>query len=272
MVFQAQPKSNIYSRFQRFNKSNWHGRVHRENCTDPDQIELEPSSPDPDQVELEPTSQDVDSQPLPGCSHWSDRVPDSTELNLGEYNGVTDDTNLKDFSFFAGADDDDSGDIQRPRCLRPRPTTEETPLQYSSDENIVVNMGQLELLIHEVQQHTCRHPNNVKLEMTKRHGLCITTRLRCNSCRNSSEPIDLFSQVTTKPKKGPTAGELNEGLLLPVLKSKCGVGDVRMVLACLNIKPPSKTMMHRKFNKTSDTMVTVNEERMQETRQQVSLI
>ena len=80
---------------------------------------MEPTSPDPDQVELEPTSQDVDSQPLPGCSHWSDRVPDSTELNLGEYNGVTDDTNLKDFSFFAGTDDDvDSGDIQRPRCLQ----------------------------------------------------------------------------------------------------------------------------------------------------------
>lgn len=54
-----------------------------------------------------------------------------------------------------------------------------------------------------------------------------------------------------KVRRGPGAAELNEMLVLPVLKLHVGITDISLMLSCLNIKPPSETVLHRKLNHTS---------------------
>ncbi len=49
-------------------------------------------------------------------------------------------------------------------------------------------------------------------------------------------------------------GTLNDSLLLPILKTKMGISDIIMCLACLNIQPPSKSGMHTTLNKLMDTV------------------
>lgn len=143
------------------------------------------------------------SEVQPGCSHWEAPVADLTTcVGLGKYQTQTADDNLINSSSVS-----DPGERSTPR-LRPRlvsPTTERpgvnNPLAYSSDENIVINMGQLNVLIKEATQHRrCQHAN-VKIKIVRRSGLCITAKLFCHSCKRTSAPIDLYSKLQTNTGK-----------------------------------------------------------------------
>ena len=137
-----------------------------------------------------------DTEQIPGCSHWDNLVP-------GEYNGELTYTDLfQSSSFPSGAA---SKKKHHPPCLRPRPEQPANegrkqikPLPYSTDENIVINMGQLNKLVKEAAHlhvpHTCQHLN-IKVEMLRRNGLCITGRLLCCSCKTPGKEIDLFSKL-----------------------------------------------------------------------------
>ncbi|KAH3861819.1 hypothetical protein DPMN_024770 [Dreissena polymorpha] len=77
---------------------------------------------------------------------------------------------------------------------------------------------------------------------------------------------------TIKKPRGPSAGVLNEMILLPVMKSKMGMADVSLVLSCLNIKPPSDSLMQKKMNLMSDKATAVNEEEMCNKRAKMALV
>lgn len=139
-----------------------------------------------------------DTEQIPGCSHWGNLVP-------GEYNEEFTYTDIiHNSSSLSGAANKKK---RPPPCLRPRPEQAANegrkqikPLPYSTDENIVINMGQLNSLVKEAAHlhapHSCQHLN-LKVEMIRRNGLCITGRLFCCSCKKPGKEIDLFSKLET---------------------------------------------------------------------------
>ena len=48
---------------------------------------------------------------------------------------------------------------------------------------------------------------------------------------------------------------INNALVIPVLKSKMGLNDVRFLLSCINDKPPAFCGLQRKLNKVADHVI-----------------
>ena len=58
------------------------------------------------------------------------------------------------------------------------------------------------------------------------------------------------------------SGTINESLMLSTMKTKVGPSDLNFILSALNIKPPAYSLMYKKLNRLSDTMVKLNEKSM----------
>ena len=107
--------------------------------------------------------------------------------------------------------------------------------------------------------HNCDQPApEVKIE--KRQGLCITATVECSTCKFISPQCRLFT--TIKKPRGPEAGSLNDALVIPVLKSKMGLNDVRFLLSCINVQPPAFSGLQRKLNKVADHVIEMNTKSM----------
>ena len=89
----------------------------------------------------------------------------------------------------------------------------------------------------------------------------VYVSVTCSNCHYQSRPIEMTDTVQ-KARKGPPAAALNEMIVLPALKSKVGLNDISMVLACLNIRGPTHTVLQRKFNQLCDTVTDINEQEM----------
>lgn len=153
--------------------------------------------------------------------------------------------------------------------LRPKPETEEQNGNYTYDENIIVHMQNLKALVDEVHRQHCRNAST-DLHVERRHGLCIQLTVRCRSCHFVSKPVEMSARL--KRKRGIGASELNERLLLTVLKSRLGIEDVNLLLSCLNIKTPSKSVLQRKLNVIADKAEEVHQEQMLDSQDYVNRI
>jgi hypothetical protein len=142
------------------------------------------------------------------------------------------------------------------------------------DENIIVSMSKLSYLVKYVGMHRtdddkCSFPN-MQLVIDDRKGLCVFVKVVCHTCKFSTEPLALSREIKVDGKRGPPESLLNASLSLPALKSKMGPTDIALLLACLNIKPPARSGMYKKFNSAADKIVTVNEKSMVQNQQFVS--
>ncbi|KAH3722001.1 hypothetical protein DPMN_064950 [Dreissena polymorpha] len=156
-----------------------------------------------------------------------------------------------------------------PYKLRPKAEIKDIPDCTSVDENVIVNMQCLRNIIQQVHQQNCKN-SLVSVSVVHRRGLAISICAECRGCHYKSTPMELSN--TIKKPRGPGAGVLNEMILLPVMKSKMGMADVSLVLSCLNIKPPSDSLMQKKMNLMSDKATTVNEDEMCNNQHYVSRI
>ncbi|KAH3866911.1 hypothetical protein DPMN_030034 [Dreissena polymorpha] len=104
-------------------------------------------------------------------------------------------------------------------------------------------------IIQQVHQQNCKN-SLVSVSVVHRRELAISICAECRGCHYKPTPMELSN--TIKKPRGPGAGVLNEMILLPVMKSKMGMADVSLVLSCLNIKPPSDSLMQKKMNLMSD--------------------
>lgn len=146
-----------------------------------------------------------------------------------------------------------------PYKLRPKPETEENGNYGELDENIIVNLHCLGNLVSKVHKQHCANAST-RISITQRHGLCVVLSVECLSCHFRSEPVEMSSRI--KGKRGPGAGQLNEMLVLPVLKSRVGIADVSLMLSCLNIKPPSEAILQKKLNRASATAEEISEQQI----------
>lgn len=153
-----------------------------------------------------------------------------------------------------------------PYRLRPAAEREQnSDLMPNSDENIIVNFKKLQEFTEMVHSKCCTRPK-VELSMS-RTGLCVSITASCSRCKFRSQAMDMSEKI---PKaRGPAGGALNEMLLIPVMKSKMGIDDVLMVMTCMNIKAPSRSLLQRKLNSLSDIMIDMNEAQMLQNQQEV---
>lgn len=154
-----------------------------------------------------------------------------------------------------------------PSKLRPRKQDDEyvsgVPDQ-EQNENVIVNVMKLSELIAVFLNHTSCTTPQPAVEIYKRSGLCITVTVSCKQCSFVSQPVEMFQRIPHPNKPGVNPGMLNEAVAIPVVKTKCGAGDVAFMLACLNIKPPSMKLICQKVNGLSDTVTEMNEQSMVE--------
>ena len=160
-------------------------------------------------------------------------------------------------------------DPLKPTKLRPTKSTVLSNTDEASvNENAVVNLHQLEKLIALFTDHnkgSCVHPDP-KLIVTRRQGLCIDCTCRCRNCSFSSDKsVKLYTECRVGTR-GPKSGTLNESLMLSALKTKVGPSDLNFILAALNVKPPSDTLMYKKLNRLCDMMVRLNDQAMVESQ------
>ena len=157
--------------------------------------------------------------------------------------------------------------------LRPRPETEDSMTlgeEYEYDENIIVHIENLKTLVTEVHKPHC--PScSMYVKIVRRHGLCVLLTVSCRRCGFKSKPVEMSARLKHQ-KRGIGASELNERLLLSVLKSRLGIEDLNLFLTCLNINAPSKTVMQKKLNKMADKAEEVNEAEMLQSQTYVNNI
>ena len=146
-----------------------------------------------------------------------------------------------------------------PYTLRPKPVTEKCNELQHTNENIIVNMGKMTELINHVHGFTCENAR-AKAEIVNRIGLCVSVSVKCSTCRLDVKPHQMSH--TVKKDSGHHAGALNEMAVIPAVKTKMGLTDIHTVLACLDIKAPSLTVLQRKFNSLCDKMSDLNERQM----------
>jgi len=142
--------------------------------------------------------------------------------------------------------------------LRPVKIKTETSV-LSADENIIVGADQLTELIKLVHKRSCKN-SQTELKVISRTGLCLSIAVHCKSCHFISSAVEMTA--TIKKNRGPAAGALNEMVVLPVLKSKVGISDISLILSCLNIRPPSRSLMQTKVNLLSSKAEELNTDQM----------
>jgi hypothetical protein len=138
-------------------------------------------------------------------------------------------------------------------------------LMCNSDENIIVNFKKLQEFTKMIHSKCCTRPQ-IELSMS-RTGLCVSLTACCSRCQYRSPSMDMSEKI--RKARGPAGGALNEMLLLPVMKSKMGIDDVLMVMACMNIKAPSRSVLQKKLNSLSDLMINMNEAQMIQNQEEV---
>ena len=143
---------------------------------------------------------------------------------------------------------------------------------YSENENIIVNVKQLEELFCAFASHKCEasESGSVSIHIVERQGLSVSVVAKCNKCGFNTPKTGLFT--TMKTQRGPDAGCNNTMMLMPVLKSRVGINDLVMTLACLNIQSPDKRGLQRKLNTVMDKVEDMNKEQMIQNQQYVRRI
>lgn len=97
--------------------------------------------------------------------------------------------------------------------------------------------------------------------LSEKDSVCL--RATCTNCGFHTGVHKLYTECTSN-KRGPAAGCLNEGLSMATVKSKMGRTDVQMLMACLDIRAPSLTVINNKINKQCEKMIELNEKSMVE--------
>lgn len=150
-----------------------------------------------------------------------------------------------------------------PGKLRPKHERKEDEPLDNSSENIIVNFCKLKEFIKTSISHNCRRQDSFNVAIAKRKGLCVCLQASCTNCGFDTGVHKLYTECTSN-KRGPAAGCLNEGLSMATVKSKMGGTDVQMLMACLDIRAPSLTIINNKINKQCEKMIELNEKSMVE--------
>ena len=157
-----------------------------------------------------------------------------------------------------------------PMILRPKKTEKESE-DYSegTNENVIIRMDKMNKLIQLfLENHDfikCSEPES-KIKTTKRIGLGVEALMECKKCMFTTEKCKLYEEG---PKRKCM---LNTATALPMLKTKMGPADVRFLLAALNIKPPSATLLHNILNNAANVATDLNRESMDENQNYVARV
>ncbi|KAK3107259.1 hypothetical protein FSP39_010477 [Pinctada imbricata] len=156
-------------------------------------------------------------------------------------------------------------ELLKPFKLRPTKIDSTCFTEHPSvHENVIVNLHSLNNLVALFIDHAntrCEYPTP-QVVVTQRRGLCIQCKTVCRNCSyDPGESVKLYTECRVGTR-GQMSGTINESLMLSTMKTKVGPSDLNFILSALNIKPPAYSLMYKKLNRLSDTMVKLNEKSM----------
>jgi hypothetical protein len=131
-------------------------------------------------------------------------------------------------------------------------------------ENVIINISKLNMILENLRLMHDRLGNCKRycpqINKSRTQGLCAFLTATCTSCNlKESEQAAFSEKCQGQTKRGPVTGNLNEMLALSCYKTKVGVTDLRFIISCLNILPPSSGYLYKKLNELSSTIISVNE-------------
>ena len=171
-----------------------------------------------------------------------------------------------------------------PTKLRPVPEKEDEFFEEASDGEMNSSLGygilqfeKLPTLFNTFYSIHCTETDcqslNIDIFSVSHKGLCVELQLVCKNCYKKSQYFKMYEDVNTKIHNyGPKPGSLNVALGLCILKTKVGISDLRFILSCLDIKPPSKSTLQRLVNSLPQKVMKINEASMVENQKFVKLI
>ena len=151
----------------------------------------------------------------------------------------------------------------RPKKRKEEKGQEEEGGNFFPEENGIVQMNKLTELFRSFSEHfksKCSSPNPI-VSFSERKGLCFSLFCKCSTCGYESNSVKMYQECKIGTR-GPASGDINEGLMLAVTKTKVGPTDLACILACMNIRPMSLSNMYKKLNRVCDKMTTLNQTSM----------
>ena len=128
------------------------------------------------------------------------------------------------------------------------------------------------LSAHRQMSPSCVPQIRFMSEREQIRGMCVSEVITCRTCRYTSAPNQLYSEVATDGQKGRKAGDLNIRLAIGMQNVGIGVREVRELFAVLDLPVPCASALQALCNKTSDMLVTLGKQVMSENCQKVKTV
>ena len=147
--------------------------------------------------------------------------------------------------------------------------------EENSSGNAIVDINQVNIILEKFHK---LHDINTGckdfyplIKKGRSQGLCTFLTVSCKTCKlEETDQAAFREKYKEHNKRGPATGNLNEMLALSCYKTKVGVTDLRFIISCLNVQPPSSGYLYKKVNEMSNTIISVNESTLVENQKFVS--
>ena len=121
---------------------------------------------------------------------------------------------------------------------------------------------------HNLWSSTCKGRLEFDLESEMQWGFAWRERLVCQTCGFISDKSNLYEEINTD-KPGAKAADINLSVASGLMDTKIGPSDLRYIVMCLQIPPPSYKSMQNHCNFAADRVEQVAEASFTRARQQV---
>ena len=126
------------------------------------------------------------------------------------------------------------------------------------------------ILQHSTEENMCAIPEFTICREVK-VGLCWQCALRCRKCVFTSSLYKLHNEIETG-KRGRKPATPNVGLQVGLQESTTGNEKGRVILACLNLPLPNRSVMQRTANKVAAATATMTLEDLARKRERVKRV
>lgn len=169
---------------------------------------------------------------------------------------------------------DADGNSTGVRILRPKPARPDATTQYlegtGEGEYRIYQKDKYESMWNAItREHMVRNECNdptFTVNYEEKRGLCWIQSMRCIRCDYISEKYKLYDEVEARGR-GRRAAKPNLGLHVGLQECPMGCSKLQVLLASMNVPPPSLNGMHKTSKKVADLTSAQAEEDLKQRRQ-----
>ena len=211
---------------------------------------------------------------------WSNEKVESriTRMSAGDYRSIIS-KSKNSTVLMCGATD---RKVPQTMILRPsteKPSLTDSILLSTNNENTketyrVLHLGKTATMFHDsyaghsLWRSTCNGKLEFDMTYDIQWGFAWRERLLCKMCGFVGEKFNLYDEVSAR-KAGAKAADINLSVASGLMDTKTGPSDLRYLIMCLQIPPPSYCAIQKHCNFAAEKVETVAAASFTRARQQV---